>query len=269
MAAIALMYHDVIDGGDADASGLPGPAAGSYKLSRAMFEAHLDAIAEAAGAASVGLAGRLGDRANSPAVLLTFDDGGVSAASVVAPLLANRGWKAYFFVTTDRVGHPGFLTGDQIVELRAEGHLIGTHSCSHPPRIDRLTWVALTDEWRRSREALSELLHEEVRVGSVPGGHYSRAVGEAAVASGIETLFTSEPTCKVSRVSGCTVVGRYHLRSTSSASTAGALARGDKSRRWAQSAAWAGKRVARALAGPLYSAVRDRVFSERSDRAGR
>jgi len=47
MPAIALMYHDIVDGDAYDASGFAGADAALYKLGRGEFEAHLAAIAEA------------------------------------------------------------------------------------------------------------------------------------------------------------------------------------------------------------------------------
>lgn len=269
MSSVVLMYHDVIEGDDFDASGFPGAAAASYKMPRALFELHLTAIADAAGPSSVHLAGQGPLDPGEDRVLLTFDDGGVSAVSTVAPLLAKRGWKGHFFVATDWIGRTGFLTAEQILELHHQGHVLGTHSCSHPARIDRLAIPALSEEWRRSRGVLSELINEDVLIGSVPGGHYSRGVAEAAAAAGLRTLFTSEPTSSTTEVSGCLVLGRYHLRTTTSARAAGQLIRGDGGLRLLQGAAWAGKKAARKLAAPLYAALRDRVLSRRASTVGK
>ena len=40
----ALMYHDVVEPGQEEASGFPGRDANSYKVTAARFCAHLDAI---------------------------------------------------------------------------------------------------------------------------------------------------------------------------------------------------------------------------------
>ena len=57
-----------------------------------------------------------------------------------------------------------------------------------------LTRAELDREWRQSIARLSAVLGDPVKVASVPGGYYSREVGESAAAAGIEALFTSEPT---------------------------------------------------------------------------
>ena len=133
MQALAIMYHDVVENGDFESSGFPGEGAHVYKLRREDFERHLDAIAAATAAVSTVrmLEGR--------PVLLTFDDGGVSFHHPIADLLERRGWRGHFFITTDRIGMPGFLTEAQLRELHRRGHIIGSHSCSHPTRMGTLT----------------------------------------------------------------------------------------------------------------------------------
>src|SRR5215468_3611624 len=98
MKARAIMYHDVVENGDFASSGFPGEGAHVYKLRREDFERHLAAIGDLD-------------------VALTFDDGGVSFYHPIADLLEARGRRGAFFITTDRIGTPGFLTGEQIREL--------------------------------------------------------------------------------------------------------------------------------------------------------
>ncbi|HEX5633590.1 MAG TPA: polysaccharide deacetylase family protein, partial [Gemmatimonadales bacterium] len=155
MRAIVLEYHDVVDG-DFGASGFAGVAADSYKLSAADFAAHLDALGGLP--APVGGDVRaLGDAPSPPPVLFTFDDGGVGACDA-ADLLERRGWLGHFFVTTERIGTPGFLDAAQLRDLEKRGHVIGSHSHSHPPRMARLTPEEARSEWHRSRSILGDLL---------------------------------------------------------------------------------------------------------------
>src|SRR2546423_9925897 len=167
MKALAIMYHDVVEPGADDASGFPGAWPALYKLERGEFERHLNAIREAIGDKPVSLADQ--PSPNCP-LLLTFDDGGVSAYDPIAPMLEARGWRGHFFITTDRIGQPGFVTREQIRELRGRGHVVGSHSCSHPTRMSALTRADLLREWRESIAALSDILGEAPLVASVPGG---------------------------------------------------------------------------------------------------
>lgn len=227
------MYHDVVD--KADDSGFPGKHAALYKLPPALFEEHLRAI-----------------RAAAPETVLTFDDGGVSFHSTIGAMLEQHGWRGHFFITTDWIGRPGFCDRAQIRDLAAHGHLIGSHSCSHPPRMSALSPTEIETEWRRSREVLEEITGAPVTTASVPGGYYSPAVGGAAARAGIRTLFTSEPTIRVTKLDGCRIFGRYAIRRDDSAATAAALAAGRWLPRAQQSAWWSVKKMAKRLSGGLY-----------------
>jgi peptidoglycan/xylan/chitin deacetylase (PgdA/CDA1 family) len=247
MRAQAIMYHDVVEGGDFGSSGFPGEGADVYKLRREDFERHLDAIAAA----------------TRESVLLTFDDGGVSFLTPIAGLLEGHGWRGHFFITTDRIGTPGFLTEDQLRELHRRGHTIGSHSCSHPTRMAALTRAELDREWRQSLGRLSEILGSKVTSASVPGGYYSRKVGESAAAAGIETLFTSEPTSRVSMLNGCRVMGRYVVQRGMAPEWSGGFAAGRAAQCLRQAALWKAKRVAKSLGGARYLQLRQAMLEKR------
>src|SRR5688572_20852156 len=130
MQLVSLLFHDVFVS-DASESGFNSPAADRYKLSLSEFDAQLRAA---------GPPGALG------AARLTFDDGGVSFYTIVAEKLEARGLRAYCFVTTDFIGRTGFLDAAQIRELDARGHVIGTHSASHPTRFSALSGADMRRE---------------------------------------------------------------------------------------------------------------------------
>lgn len=258
---IGLEYHDVVNDGQWDSSGFPGPAAASYKLSTQRFAEHLDALG--ASGANVGdsvrgaLSGGAGHR-----VLLTFDDGGSSAVDI-ARMLDARGWKAHLFVTTDRIGTPGFLAASDVRALHAAGHVIGSHSASHPTRMSALTPSEQRSEWERSLSVLRDVLGTRIVVGSVPGGYYSRAVAEAAAAAGIEVLFTSEPVTSPHQVGQCVVLGRFTLRQADAATYAARLVEVGGAARAGQWVRWNLKKVAKRVGGRAYLQVRNAVFGDR------
>src|SRR5690606_24151744 len=185
------------------------------------------------------------------ACLITFDDGGASAVAA-ARLLDRHGMAGHFMVTGARVGTPGFVSGDDIRALVAGGHVIGSHSHTHPADISRLAPAALAAEWRDSVAALSELLGAAVDVASVPGGFHSRAVGQAAAQAGIRHLFTSEPTTAVGQVSGARVLGRYALQRGIAPEQVADLATGRGRARARQWLLWNAKKPAKRFAGPAY-----------------
>jgi peptidoglycan/xylan/chitin deacetylase (PgdA/CDA1 family) len=203
---------------------------------------------------------------DAPSWMLTFDDGGVSALEPTADLLEEHSWRGLFFVTTERIGTPTFLSADAVRELHRRGHVIGSHSCSHPERMSCCGPEQLLDEWRRSRDELEEILGEPVCRASVPGGYYSRAVAEAAAAAGYTLLFNSEPTTGVVSVGGCRVVGRYTVYRGTSARAAARLLTG-RLARWRQALLWNAKKVAKALGGRACLALRRGLLARRCPQA--
>ena len=257
MKAVTLLYHDVTQRGQAASSGFNSSDADIYKLETGDFERHLEAIEatrnlpettvwELLKGASV--------RDRVP-VFLSFDDGGASAPAT-ADLLERRGWKGHFFITTDFIGSPEFVTAGDIRELRTRGHVVGSHSCSHPRRISYLSDDELRMEWEKSVAALQEILGEKVETASVPGGFYSNRVGEFASRAGIRALFNSEPTVRISNINGCAVIGRFGLQHDSPAELAAQFARRDASTLMRQAAYWNAKKLIKAAGGEQWLAFR-------------
>src|SRR4051794_27114292 len=135
MPVVSLLFHDVF-ATDPRESGFQSPAADRYKLSVAEFDAQLDNLASL----------------RIPDPRLTFDDGGVSYYTHAADRLEGHGWRGHCFITTDCIGRPGFLTVAQARELDRRGHIIGSHTASHPARISTLPAAAIRAEWRDSRK---------------------------------------------------------------------------------------------------------------------
>jgi peptidoglycan/xylan/chitin deacetylase (PgdA/CDA1 family) len=262
---ITLEYHDVVRTGEFASSGFSDPGADSYKLTTTTFDAHLAAVAGTGTRA--GLSGEealrpiTGDgNAQSPRVLLTFDDGGRSALTEIAPRLEALGWRGHFFMTTSRIGTAGFLSDAELRELHARGHVVGSHSHSHPVRMSACSVDALKREWGESVARLSDILGAAVPVASVPGGYFSRVVAETACEAGVQLLFTSEPTSRPMRVGSCTVLGRYTLRRDDPGSLAADLVAVSNRARVRQWSIWNAKKVLKALGGASYLRVRARVF---------
>ena len=151
----AFAYHDVTD--DARDSGFHGAGALPFKLGRAAFARHLDAIADTA--ARPGLVTAIDRPAPGPTLLLTFDDGGASAP-YAGDELCRRGWRGHFFIVTGRIGARAFLDAAGIKYLRGCGHVVGSHSHSHPHIFREQTADQMATEWRTSRERLADLLGE-------------------------------------------------------------------------------------------------------------
>lgn len=244
----ALMYHDVVDPGGADASGFPGHSAALYKISAERFEAHLSAFD--------GIAGE------PPA--LTFDDGGASALRA-ADALERHGRRGWFFITVNYISTPGFLDEHGIRELLRRGHVVGSHSCSHPLRMALCDAAQLQDEWTRSRQVLADILGQPPHAASVPGGQFAARVAAAVRDAGFTTLFTSEPTRRTMVADGLSVFGRYTIQRWTDARTAAALAAGRPLACAAQSVVWNTKKLTKRVAGDQYLWLRRLIFGHADD----
>jgi peptidoglycan/xylan/chitin deacetylase (PgdA/CDA1 family) len=266
MRAVSLEYHDVTETGVPDASGFPGASAASYKLTVAEFEDHLAAL-DAVPASLRQLPNRTAPASGAPPIYLTFDDGGISAATHIAPRLEQRGWRGIFLVATGAIGTAGFMSEEQIRDLDARGHLIGAHSHSHPLRMGECSEGALRTEWRTSVAMLREILGGPVQIASIPGGQYRRRVAEAAEEAGIRSLFTSEPETAIARMRECQVYGRFTLRAGMPGEVAAALAVGRGSARARQWIIWNGKKTLKRLGGDRYLSLRERIFARRRDQS--
>jgi peptidoglycan/xylan/chitin deacetylase (PgdA/CDA1 family) len=257
----ALMYHGVVaDHGRPD--GFAGPGAAAYSVAPARFAEHLEQIA----ALTAGPPARVDAVADGTvgrrAWLLTFDDGAASALEA-AEQLARRSWPAHFFIATDLVGNPGFLGWDDVRGLACAGHVIGSHSCSHPHRMAACSWEQLLHEWSRSADVLAEALGRPVSTASVPGGLYSPRVGRAAAAAGFATLFTSVPSQRLGSIDGCLLIGRYAIRRDTPAAEAAAAAAG-RAVPWArQRVAWELRGAAKRIGGGRYEHVRRALLARR------
>lgn len=152
-----------------------------------------------------------GDGASPPAILFTFDDGWASSAELVAPALEAMGCRGVFFVTSGMIGCKGFIRREQVRNLHAAGHMIASHSHTHPDGLDRSSAETIRREWGTSIAILSELTGSAVTWASVPGGAYSRRVATAAQECGIQRLFTSIPAVVPQTVAGLRTYGRFSV----------------------------------------------------------
>lgn len=226
-------YHDVTN--DPRASGFQRDGALPFKLGSQLFKEHLDRITAMGRPPSlvtdIDLAGP------GRHLLLTFDDGGKSARWI-GDELCRRGWRGHFFIATSLIGRRTFLDTSAIRHLRSCGHVVGSHSHTHPDIYRELEWERMIVEWGQSADILAQLLGEPCVTASVPGGEISPAVLRSAGAAGIRYLFTSEPSPTPQVVGGCWVLGRFCAKATTTSREIAQLTRFD---------GWSSKLLARRL----------------------
>jgi peptidoglycan/xylan/chitin deacetylase (PgdA/CDA1 family) len=264
MRTLAFLYHDIVPLGQFTLSGFQSPDANIYKLDCGEFEKHLERIASVLDSApsnssQVRMAG-------DSRLMLTFDDGGVGAALYTADLLERFGWRGYFFITTDRIDTPGFLNQAQLVDLHSRGHIVGSHTCSHPPRMSHCSPEQLDREWQLSIKRLSQILGAPVNTASVPGGYYSREVAASAARAGIRTLFNSEPVTSQLQVQGCAVFGRFSVQQGVSADWVAAMAAGRAAPRIRRYVFWNAKKIMKTLGGEAWLRLRRKVLASQAEK---
>lgn len=139
------------------------------------------------------LAQCLGDaRRSCPphALALTFDDGYSDAFSHVLPTLQRYGLTATFYVISDFVGRPGYLSWAELAVLRAAGMEVGAHSVSHVD-LTALDEVEAKRQIAQSKADLSRALGIEVRSFCYPAGRYDRAIEGFVEAAGFLSATTT------------------------------------------------------------------------------
>ena len=260
MRLVTLEYHDLIIADAPDASGFPGASAASYKLEEDDFLEHVQVLAGRRGVGSdVRNALKAPVHGDQPPVILTFDDGGATAMRI-AEHIERRGWRGHFFIATSCLGRPEFLSEADLRDLQARGHVVGSHSETHPLRMAAYPLHQIAEEWRVSVDRLGTVLGALPPVASVPGGLFSRDVARLAAEAGIQVLFTSEPSTRVSEIAGCTVIGRFTVRRWTTAEDARALVDEWPLARASQWMSWNAKKVVKAAGGEAYLRARERIF---------
>ena len=108
-------------------------------------------------------------------IILTFDDGYEDNWRVVLPMLEERGMKAVFYMVTNSIGQPGYLTWDNLFDMERRGMEIGSHTANHLPL------TTLSPEKQREELRLSKLMLEwkgmkTIYSFSYPNGSYNAGV---------------------------------------------------------------------------------------------
>ncbi|MGB0936510.1 MAG: polysaccharide deacetylase family protein [Colwellia sp.] len=262
MKAVTLLYHDVVDNGNYEASGFNSRDADFYKLEREEFIQQLNSIKKSYDYTAENLDNLYAGITEHIPFYITFDDGGKSFLSPIADILEELGWVGIFFISTDYIDTDGFMSAEELKLLAERGHIIGSHSSSHPKKISKLTYEQILDEWCESKYVLEEIIGEKITTASVPGGFLSQDIEKAAAEAGYLSLFTSEPQKQTYIVDGCIIVGRYSITQGVSANEVVKLASKTRTllQTW-QYIFWNMKKVAKTYVGPLYSWVRLKKFN--------
>jgi len=115
---IVLNYHSV------------GKSEESYSISRSKFKNHVQIVYDSD--RSVYTLSELVSRGfPQDGVVFTFDDGDETHFSRSIPILESMGFEGVFFLTTDWINEPEYISWDEVNRLGRK-HEIGTHTHTHP-----------------------------------------------------------------------------------------------------------------------------------------
>jgi len=117
-------------------------------------------------------------------VIISFDDGWETQFEYALPSLEKYHYTATFFVVTDYIGRPGFISWPQLHTLLTDGMTIGSHTRSHP----RLTKIRdpekLWDQIYNSKAILETQLEAPVEEFAYPYGLYNAKAAAAVKQAG-------------------------------------------------------------------------------------
>ena len=213
---VVLMYHDVVSE-VYPRSGFQRVGAIQYTLTAEQFEAHVRENCQETG--------------HGLPLVFTFDDGGSSFYTLIADILERYGLRGMFFISSDYLGQENFLTVEQVRELDRRGHIIGSHSHTHPRNISLLSQSECLREWTESRRILETIVAHPVTAASVPGGATSGLVIDCMVEAGYDAIYTSEPTTMTHSLGSAIIYGRYGVTQHMTAAYIRELATSEAKRR--------------------------------------
>lgn len=137
------------------------------------------------------LAGWLEGKQHLPprAVAITFDDGTEDTFTHAFPVLGRFQVPATVFLIVGSIGHPGYLSWEQIHQMRREGFSFGSHGLTH----DYLPSLPL-ERARRSLADSLRVLHENrvvAEFASYPAGGFTPEIAAAAREAGYRAACTT------------------------------------------------------------------------------
>lgn len=123
--------------------------------------------------------------------VLTFDDGYRDNYTKGFPIARKFGFTGTVFVVTDWINGDGYLTLEQLKEMRQEGWQIESHTLSHP-KLNELADEELGRELQESKRTLEGLLNYPVNYLAYPYGNYDNRVICASKTAGYKMGITTE-----------------------------------------------------------------------------
>ena len=165
---LVLMYHNMVDS-DKNLR--------LYDVSLAEFKSQIEEIK------------RKKEKGKSECIV-TFDDGYSCWSNEVLDILKQNKIKGYFFICINMLNE-GLISKEDIIKLRQNGMIIGSHSVTHR-FLHTLTAAEVFSELNESKKILEEIIQDEIQYFSIPRGPYTKTVIETAKKVGYRNVFSSD-----------------------------------------------------------------------------
>ena len=123
-------------------------------------------------------------------ICLTFDDGWLGNYLHAYPILQEYGLKATFFVATELIGKPYYMTWDHLKEMEVNGMSIQSHTATHKP-VGGMDEKEIIFELSESKIIIEKRLTTEVNHLSLPHGSQNGRIWPLAKRVGYKTICTS------------------------------------------------------------------------------
>lgn len=133
-----------------------------------------------------------GDPLPAKPVVLSFDDGYQDFYAAALPVLLAHGFLAEAYVVPGFLGHPGYLSPDQVKSLPGQGVEVGAHTMSHAD-LTTIHGDQLRSEVAGSGAFLGNLLGRPVLDFCYPSGKFDQEVVDEVTRAGFQTAVTTQP----------------------------------------------------------------------------
>lgn len=155
------------------------------------FEAQMKHVASL-GLRTISLKEVLDGKGDSRSLVLTFDDGFLDNYDQAYPIMKRHGFTAAIFCISSKMGTPGYLNREQILQMMKDGFEFGAHTVTHPhlPRISREEKQA---EILNSRTALEAYTGKPFDLFCYPYGEFDSDCLEILKSSGFRAACSNTP----------------------------------------------------------------------------
>lgn len=121
-------------------------------------------------------------------VLITFDDGYKGNYEYAYPILKEFNFPATFFIISNFIGSPDFMTAEEIKEMSDNGIDIESHTAKHED-LSTLDEASQLETFKNSKEVLEEIIKEPIEFIAYPFGRHNPSTRIAAEKAGYKLGF--------------------------------------------------------------------------------